>query len=42
MDEDAPDTAPVEDEENGLNLNWASNHFYWGYYHGHGIRHQGL
>ena len=32
--EDAPDTAPVEDEENGLNLNWANDHFYWGYYIG--------
>ena len=27
-----PDTAPVE--QDGLNLNWASNHFYWGYYLG--------
>lgn len=27
-----PDSAPVED--NGLNLNWASDHFYWGYYLG--------
>lgn len=32
--DDAPDTAPVEDEENGLNLNWANDHFYWGYYIG--------
>lgn len=27
-----PDAAPVED--NGLNLNWADDHFYWGYYLG--------
>lgn len=27
-----PDTHPVED--NGLNLNWADDHFYWGYYIG--------
>lgn len=27
-----PDTEPIED--NGLNLNWASDHFYWGYYLG--------
>lgn len=32
--DEAPDTAPVEDEESGLNLNWASDHFYWGYYIG--------
>lgn len=32
--DDAPDTAPVEDEDNGLNLNWANDHFYWGYYIG--------
>lgn len=27
-----PDTEPVED--NGLDLNWANDHFYWGYYLG--------
>lgn len=32
--DDAPDTAPVESEESGLNLNWADDHFYWGYYIG--------
>lgn len=32
--DDAPDTAPVEDPASGLNLNWASDHFYWGYYIG--------
>ncbi len=32
--DEAPDTAPVEDEESGLNLNWAADHFYWGYYIG--------
>lgn len=32
--DDAPDTAPVESEETGLNLNWAADHFYWGYYIG--------
>lgn len=26
------DAAPEEDTENGLNLNWGSNHWYWGYY----------
>ena len=31
-----PDTEPVEDPENGLLLNWADNHFYWGYYLGKG------
>ncbi len=30
--DDAPDTRPVE--EDGLNLNWADDHFYWGYYIG--------
>lgn len=33
-----PDSAPVETEEGGLNLNWASDagnqHWYWGYYLG--------
>lgn len=29
-----PDMEPVEDPENGLELNWADNHFYWGYYLG--------
>ena len=28
------DTKPVEDETNGLTLNWGNNHFYWGYYLG--------
>lgn len=32
--DDAPDTAPVEDPTSGLSLNWASDHFYWGYYIG--------
>ena len=32
--DEAPDIAPVEDEESGLNLNWATDHFYWGYYIG--------
>ncbi len=32
--DDAPDTAPVEDPASGLSLNWASDHFYWGYYIG--------
>lgn len=26
------DSAPVETEENGLELNWGNNRFYWGYY----------
>ena len=26
------DTAPVEDEATGLELNWGNNRFYWGYY----------
>ena len=26
------DSAPTESTEDGLNLNWADNHFYWGYY----------
>ena len=26
------DTEPTEDTENGLNLNWESGHFYWGYF----------
>jgi len=26
------DSEPTEDTENGLNLNWGDNHFYWGYY----------
>lgn len=26
------DAEPVEDEENGLTLNWGSSRFYWGYY----------
>ena len=26
------DSAPTEDTENGLTLNWGSNRFYWGYY----------
>ena len=26
------DSAPVEDEVNGLTLNWGGNRFYWGYY----------
>jgi len=26
------DKAPVESETDGLSLNWADNHFYWGYY----------
>ena len=30
--DEAPDTYPVE--EDGLNLNWADDHFYWGYYIG--------
>lgn len=34
-DEDGnPDLAPVEDEANGLTLNWAKGHFYWGHYLG--------
>lgn len=36
--ENKPDTAPTEDENNGLNLNWSNDagngHFYWGYYLG--------
>jgi GH35 family endo-1,4-beta-xylanase len=28
------DSAPEESEESGLNLNWDSDHFYWGYYIG--------
>jgi GH35 family endo-1,4-beta-xylanase len=28
------DTAPVEDPDSGLNLNWESDHFYWGYFIG--------
>ena len=32
--DDAPDTAPVEDPATGFNLNWADDHFYWGYYIG--------
>ena len=28
------DTEPVEDETNGLTLNWGNKHFYWGYYLG--------
>ena len=28
------DSAPVENEETGLTLNWGDNHFYWGYYLG--------
>ena len=32
--EDEPDTAPVEDPASGLSLNWADDHFYWGYYIG--------
>lgn len=32
--DEAPDAAPVENEESGLNLNWANDHFYWGYYIG--------
>lgn len=28
------DVAPVESTESGLSLNWASDHFYWGYYLG--------
>ena len=28
------DSAPVENEETGLTLNWGSGHFYWGYYLG--------
>lgn len=35
-DDGNPDTEPVEDPENGLLLNWADNHFYWGYYLGKG------
>ena len=26
------DAAPVENTDEGLNLNWGSGHFYWGYY----------
>ncbi|MBO6187774.1 MAG: endo-1,4-beta-xylanase [Prevotella sp.] len=26
------DAAPTENEQDGLELNWASGHFYWGYY----------
>ena len=26
------DSAPTEDQENGLTLNWGNNRFYWGYY----------
>ena len=26
------DTAPTEDDANGLTLNWGSGHWYWGYY----------
>lgn len=26
------DEEPVENEDEGLNLNWGSGHFYWGYY----------
>lgn len=33
-DDGVADTAPVEDESTGLNLNWADGHFYWGYYLG--------
>lgn len=32
--EGVADTAPTETEESGLKLNWASDHFYWGYYLG--------
>lgn len=32
--DDAPDTEPVESEETGFSLNWAADHFYWGYYIG--------
>lgn len=32
--DDVPDTAPIEDPNSGLNLNWADDHFYWGYYIG--------
>lgn len=28
------DQTPVEDEENGLTLNWGDGHWYWGYYIG--------
>lgn len=28
------DAEPTEDTQNGLNLNWADGHFYWGYYLG--------
>ncbi len=31
-DDEEPDTEPVEEE--GLHLNWADDHFYWGYYIG--------
>ena len=34
-DEDGnPDAVPVENETDGLHLNWAKGHFYWGYYLG--------
>lgn len=32
--DEAPDTTPVEDPETGFSLNWAADHFYWGYYIG--------
>lgn len=32
--EGVSDMAPVETEESGLSLNWADEHFYWGYYIG--------
>jgi GH35 family endo-1,4-beta-xylanase len=28
------DTAPTEDQTNGLTMDWASGHWYWGYYIG--------
>ncbi len=32
--DEEPDREPVESPETGLSLNWANEHFYWGYYLG--------
>ena len=33
-DDEAPDTEPTETEKDGLTLNWANDHWYWGYFIG--------
>ncbi len=33
-DDGVADSTPVETTEDGLTLNWANDHFYWGYYIG--------